>query len=184
MDRARPRPGDGRGVGGVQRRGTRPPVRQSADLRYGRSSRTGPRWARRDEPRGRAADHLGRRAGAQGPRSRRLSGRGRRRRQARLGDVRTRGRRGASRRRLHGDVDVRRGADSGNRVRRPPSRRQRGHPDHRVAQSAVGQRLQGVLRQRDPDRCRPPTGISRRWSAGHRTPTRFRGPRFRLLAWT
>ena len=82
----------------------------------------------------------------------RLAGRGRRRRQARVGDVRPRGRRGACRRRLHGDVDVRRGPDARNRVRRAPSRRQRGHPDHRVAQSAVGQRLQGVLRQRNPDR--------------------------------
>ena len=129
----------------------------TAAVRHGRAARAGARRAERDERRGGPADHRRARALAARP------GHARRQRSS------SGGTRGTGRRRspprppgcwpaagFAGPVLPGPLPDPGARVRGPPARRGGRRADHRVAQPAGRQRLQGLPRRRRPSSSAPP----------------------------
>ena len=139
---------------GDQAGGRRPdrPHGRDAAVRHGRAARAGPRRPERDERRRGPPDD--RRARALAARAGPGRGAGRRRpgRPPRIGGVRRGRRRGARGGRVRRPDAARAAAHPRARVRGPGDRRRRRCPDHRLAQPARRQRLQGLRRRRGPAR--------------------------------
>ena len=176
VDRSRPDPDTAAELAACSEDELAGAVRPAADVRHGGSSRPAAWRAQRDEPRRRAcvppgrSPRCSRTAAWPGPRS---------------WSAATPGTAPRSSRRAAAEVFAAQGFSVTLMFAAVPTpvvafavrqhRRGRRHPDHRVAQPAVRQRLQGLLRRRRADRLARPTGRSRAPSRRPRTPTRSPG---------